>query len=86
MVKAYDATGPWVIYDSTRGENNPNPYVLLANTTDAGSTHDAWSGSYPLDFLSNGFKLRGDTGEMNGSNNYIYMAWAEHPFKTARAQ
>ena len=72
------------MYDNARGPTNPNPYVLLADTNDGGSTHDAWVGSYPIDMLSNGFKLRGNTGEMNGTNTFIYMAWAESPFKTAR--
>ena len=35
------------------------------------------------DFLSNGFKLRnahtGTNGE-NTSEEFMYMAWAEHPF------
>jgi len=34
-----------------------------------------------LDFLSNGLKLRGTDGGMNGSGKtYIFMAFAEHPF------
>ena len=86
IVKTTDTTGNWVMYDNARGPTNPNPYVLLADTNDGGSTHDAWVSSYPIDMLSNGFKLRGNTGEMNGTNTFIYMAWAEHPLKTARAR
>ena len=33
-----------------------------------------------IDFLSNGFKLRGTNTNMNGSRTYAYMAFAEHPF------
>ena len=31
------------------------------------------------DFLSNGFKLRTTTNYVNGSETYIYMAFAEQP-------
>jgi hypothetical protein len=38
------------------------------------------SADYPLDFLSNGFKMRTTDADMNGSSrNYIYAAWAEAP-------
>ena len=34
-----------------------------------------------MDFLSNGFKLRVNDDEFNGSGRtYIYMAFAESPF------
>ena len=34
-----------------------------------------------VDILSNGFKLRSSDTEVNGSgSNYIFMAFAEHPF------
>jgi len=40
-----------------------------------------------LDFLSNGFKLRSTNGETNGSGvGCLYAAFAENPFKTARAR
>jgi len=43
--------------------------------------------SMRIDFLSNGFKLRETDGYVNGNgSSYIYMAWAETPFKTATAR
>ena len=40
-----------------------------------------------IDFLSNGFKMRGNGSFFNGSGtNYIYAAFAETPFKYARAR
>ena len=76
-MKRYDAgTEPWVIYDSSRGSTNPNPKGLYAN--DSATENDA-SGRYK-DFLSNGFKIRGTSGEQNASGaSYIYCAWAEAP-------
>ena len=67
---------PWAIYDSSRGSTNPNPKGLYVN--DPAGENDA-SGRYK-DFLSNGFKVRGSSGEQNGSGQtYIYAAWAEAP-------
>jgi len=74
-VKNIDANEPWVIYDNTRGPINPNNKGLYAN--DSSTENDA-SGRYK-DFLSNGFKVRGDSGEQNDNNTYIYCAWAEAP-------
>ena len=83
MVKRTDTANSntnWAIYDTTRADN-PNKKYLLANTS-------AVEGNfYDVDMLSNGFKLRlvGDTiNQTNGT--YIYAAFAEHPFATARAR
>ena len=39
---------------------------------------------YPMDFLSNGFKIRHNDNAWNGNgNNFVYMAFAEHPFVTS---
>jgi len=40
----------------------------------------AASGGRLLDFLSNGFKPRGNSSYINSSNTFIYMAFAEYPF------
>ena len=34
---------------------------------------------YAIDFLSNGFKIRGGNGQIDGDTTYIYAAWAEAP-------
>jgi hypothetical protein len=40
-----------------------------------------------MDFLSNGFKLRLTSAAWNASGGtYIYMAFAEHPFKTSNGR
>ena len=76
IVKRYDTTGNWLMYDNKRDIDNEALSYLLPNKNDAEST--AATG---LDLLSNGFKLRISGGSWNGSgNNYIYMAFAEHPF------
>ena len=51
-----------------------------------GSGADDTTNYDALDFLSNGFKLRLSDAGFNGSEQYIYMAWAENPFKYATAR
>ena len=84
MVKRTDASEPWVIYDNKRGViGNPNEKGLYANSSAA--ENDA-SGRYK-DFVSNGFKIRGTSGEQNSSGGtYIYLAFAESPFKHSNAR
>ena len=76
------STGSWVIVDSERAEHNPETDALLANSTIAEST-----GYLNMDLLSNGFKLRDSGGTTNTSGDtYIYMAFAEQPFKYSNAR
>jgi hypothetical protein len=46
------------------------------------------SNVYGLDLLSNGFKVRAPTGYSlnNSGNKYAFIAFAENPFKYARAR
>ena len=46
----------------------------------------AVSGNYGLDFLSNGFKMRNNNTNLDGSGlHYIYCAWADSPSKFSNA-
>jgi hypothetical protein len=85
MVKRVTTGGNegWPIYDNVRGSINPNAKGIYANAN--GGDNDA-SGRYK-DFLSNGFKIRGTSGEQNSDGIvYLYMAFAESPFLTANAK
>jgi hypothetical protein len=75
---AYD----WWILDSTRGTVNAVRGRLYANDASTEST------TYPyVDFLSNGFKLRDADGGNNASGEpYIYMCFAQNPFKYSLAR
>ena len=78
MLKCIDF-GPlvWMMYDSTRVTSNPIETRLVANIANAEGTFS----NQAIDFLSNGFKIRGDDSDPNFSGRtYIYMAFAEHPF------
>jgi hypothetical protein len=81
MVKYSSGVGSWVMYDSARSTYNEITINLIANTADAEATNNA------CDFLSNGFKLRSTFSNSNASSGtYIYAAFAEFPFKFARAR
>ena len=82
MTKRTNSTGSWEIHDLRRPGYNPQDERLLADT------NDAEAGGNNVDLLSNGFKIRNTFSGMNNTNGdtYIYAAFAEHPFKTARAR
>ena len=79
-------TTNWELYDTTRpyGEYNPAFRPLYANHNYVEETH----ASLPaLDILSNGFKPRSTWDEFNkNGDTIIYLAFAESPFKNARAR
>jgi len=76
----------WQIYDTARNPNNVIPTYLVADTT--GAESDSAATYFNLDIVSNGFKLRAaNTYGMNQAGaTYIYMAFAEAPFKYANAR
>jgi len=83
MVKPSSAAGAWWINDNKRDTYNVNDHRINANTSDA----EATSGFTQQDFLSNGFKWRNSDSAWNGSGvTYIYMAFAENPFKYSLAR
>ena len=84
MVKRTDAgAGNWTIVDNARNTHNASDKLLFPNLADS----EATTTTNKVDLTSNGFKLRGAGGNTNASGGtYIYAAFAEHPFKTARAR
>ena len=75
MVKGASNVSSWNIHDNKRQTYNDGtiPY-FYANGADAEITANA-----NMDFVSNGFKLRTHDNDWNGSNTYIYMAFAAFP-------
>ena len=83
LIKRTDSTGEWFIWDTARNTLNEMNTYLSARSSQADST---FSGIL-IDFTSNGFKLRGSYAEQNASSgSYIFAAFAEAPFKYARAR
>jgi hypothetical protein len=73
----------WILLDTARNTYNVSNAYLEPNTSDAENTANT-----VFDMLSNGFKLRnsGGTDFNESANTYIYMAFAESPFKYANAR
>jgi len=82
MIKYIDNRGAWNIHDNTRAPINPMQNFLVPNGSGAELTSEA------IDFLSNGVKMRSDSGYFDNPAgvNFIYMAFAEAPFKYANAR
>jgi len=68
----------WRMMDDKRNSYNVANSRLFPNSSSAENT----GYSAVMDFLSNGFKIRGThtTGINTSGNSYIYMAFAENPF------
>jgi hypothetical protein len=80
MVKRSDATDVWLILDAARDTYNVVGNLLQPQSSDA----DQFVAIF--DFLSNGFKLRASGNPNNSGGTFIYMAFAENPFKNALAR
>ncbi len=77
LLKNISNAASWRIHDSARDSFNVSATGLAPDTSSA----DAVSSTNIIDFLSNGFKLRGTGGSTNSSGNtYIYLAFASNPF------
>ena len=85
MLKCTNATDNWNLYDIKRNGYNGTggTYQIRADSNAAGFT----SAATMVDLVSNGMKIRtNDPGTNGSSRNYLYLAFAESPFKTARAR
>jgi hypothetical protein len=83
LIKNTTSAFGWHILDTARNTYNLATNQLFPNTTSAEGT-GAW---FHADLLSNGFKLRLSASESNANgSNYIYMAFAENPFKNSLAR
>ena len=66
----------WVVYDDKRNTFNP-----VKNTVGWNLNGSEDTSSYPVDFLSNGFKLRTTNNLVNASSTYFYACWGSVPFR-----
>ena len=77
-------TQNWGVIDTERDPDNAVFLRLTPNSNDV--EWNFFGANYPIDILSNGFKIRNSYGADNAAGDiYVYAAWAENPFKTARA-
>ena len=69
IMKSTTSTNNWVIQDIKRPGYNPAAKLYPDLSNDEDDDND-------IDFLSNGFKMRGGLG----ANTFVYMAFAQAPF------
>ena len=86
MIKRTDSANSWFIHDTSRDTYNGAYHLLYTDGSAAEVTYGV-----SLDILSNGFKLQtAGSPYANGFNasggSYIYLAFAEMPFKYANAR
>ncbi len=78
IAKKTSGVGDWIIWDNKRDGYNETFKRLYPNDTAAEES----STTQGVDFLSNGFKLKGTTSNAwnSGGDTYVFMAFAENPF------
>lgn len=80
LIKSSTAADAWLIYDYQRSLVNVAALNLVPNTNAADATISG------IDFVANGFKLRTVITTPNAAQTYVFAAFAESPFKYARAR
>ena len=80
MIKNVDSTPYWTTMDNKRVGYNVDNNQLYPNSYEVESTSDY------MDIVSNGFKFRDSDDNVNSSATFIYLAFAESPFKYANAR
>jgi hypothetical protein len=84
MIKSSSNTTDWIVEDSARNPYNVSNSKLSPNTSGAEFTD---TNAVGIDFLSNGFKVKGVDASVNASGyTYIYAAFATSPFKNSLAR
>ena len=84
MIKRTDVSNDWQIWDTQRNTFNIMTQTLTANLSDAEVTRTTTD---IIDSISSGIKIRASNLAVNASGGtYIFAAFAEAPFKYARAR
>ncbi len=74
--KRADGNAGWFMFNKDKPKFNVMNQRILTNTNAALDT----SNDNRIDFLSNGFKLRDDSADINTNTAaYMFMAWAQNP-------
>jgi hypothetical protein len=83
-IKRTDSSAEWAVYFWNDTSVNSSYVSLKQNPLDSRLTFDAGSmnNGEPVDFLSNGFKIKDSDAIVNASSgNYLYCSWGSVPFK-----
>lgn len=82
LIKMATGSGDWILHDAERISYNPVSERLFANSNSAEVT-----GTYYIDILSNGFKIRNGSALWNtNAALYVGIAYAEAPGKWSNAR
>jgi len=84
LIKKTNGSQDWQLMDTKRDSFNLASRRIEPNNNDAENNDTTYNN---MDIVSNGFKIRATGGNTNTSGGtYIYMAFAENPFKYANAR
>jgi len=88
MIKTTQSSLAWIIYDTARSTENLVTLKLAPNNSQEENGSSIGGVTFnTMDILSNGFKLRSTNLDSNQSGvTFIFAAFAESPFKYARAR
>ena len=78
ITKRTNSASSWTIHTAETEPINPMVTPLFANAENAEMN---FAGTHAVDFLSNGFKCRGNHQDIN-SGTMFYAAWSQHPFQS----
>jgi len=87
IIRSTSAGRDWLLWDTARGTANGVGVMDGAFQPNTPGTAYTGAGYEGIDLLSNGFKWRNNlSANYNGAETYIYMAFAENPFKNSLAR
>ena len=77
----------WNLFDGVRNPSNVANKTFTPDTDAAEATNGTGAGDKKIDILSNGFKIRTNSNELNQSGvEHIYMAWAKNPIVSSNSK
>ena len=81
VIRRSNSTGNWIMVDNKReGYNQDNEHLLM-------QSNGPESTSSFVNIFSDGFRITSTDTNVNASgSNYLYIAFAEYPFKTGKAR
>lgn len=86
VVKCTNTSGSWYAYDTTRANYNPMGASAAPIGWDLNGAEASPDSSWYVDAVSNGIKIRNNSNFDNASNSFVYMAFADSPYKYSAAR
>ena len=86
IIKNFDQTEPWLMYDNERpGYNEINKKLGAGSYYAENAVPGAGDSTYnEIDIYSNGFKMTSNNGATNADDkNFVFYAWAANPLVTS---